>query len=341
MSLNISVLTSSGIHQSADLQVTEFTKTPSGWKQSRTWTSPKIIVITYSEWCAIITYVGIAELDGISTADWLNSKLVHPRGERSVVDVMETIRMEATAAINRLGIPPDYPRNHTFTVGVFDADGAPQVFMVSNYQSLKGPMKSVASKDFSISTNGLTSTSKVLVTIAGPREAVTKAQKQGLERVVKSGIDAISIRSRLAQTNERASQDPHSKGLISSACFVYSLFPHLDGTGEIHGSVSDELLVGTVQQGVSTGSMLDTFAKDYFAKLGQVPVLRGITMTSSRAQRSTEERRGGEHAFDKASIHTYQLVEPSVGKVLIAGGSGPHGVTGETEIYDCSTEQFE
>src|SRR5580704_19399588 len=127
MSLNICIATDVGIFQSSDLQLTEFSQGPSGLMARRIIEpSPKVVVLQYFAWQAVITYIGLAKLGGISTADWLSGLVTRSAGQRSISDVVETIRTEATLAVARLLLPPGYSPFHTFTVGVLAKDQAPQ-----------------------------------------------------------------------------------------------------------------------------------------------------------------------------------------------------------------------
>ena len=136
MSLNICVATDFGIFQSSDLQLTELSQGRSGLIARQIIApSPKVVVLQYFDWQAVITYIGLAKLGGTSTADWLSRQMTHSGGQRSVTDVVETIRAEATRAVARLSLPAGYPPFHTFTVGVLARGKAPQVFMISNYES--------------------------------------------------------------------------------------------------------------------------------------------------------------------------------------------------------------
>lgn len=96
MSLNISVATRSAIHQSADFCITEFIQRGSIWVPRTIAPAPKVTVLQYMGWRAVITYVGIAKLDGLSTADWLTRELTHPIGQRTAEEVVEHIRSKAS-----------------------------------------------------------------------------------------------------------------------------------------------------------------------------------------------------------------------------------------------------
>ena len=189
MSLNICLAKDFDIYQSADLRVTRFVPRGTVWVQdSFTDLSPKILVISYFEWRAVITYVGFAELDGLPTSDWLVRTLVHPLGERSVSDVVEALRSAATLSFKRLTIP-DYPRMHTFTMGVL---GNPsRVVMISNFESLHGPPRKTAATEFFVSEDRLRSKARPIVRVAGVPAAVTKDDKNSLLRAIRSESDAL------------------------------------------------------------------------------------------------------------------------------------------------------
>ncbi len=233
MSLNICVATDFGIFQCSDLQLTEFSQGPSGLTARQIVApSPKVVVLQYFDWQAVITYIGLAKLGGGSTADWLGRQLTHPSGQRSVLDVVETIRREATLAVAHLRLPWGYSPFHTFTVGVLAKDQAPQVFMISNYESLKHSPLKIPISPFFVSEKILRSQKRTLITVTGIPVTITRNDSASLERIVRNVKDATTIRRRLAEINARASRHPHSRGMISESCYVFSLFSDGTGAGE-------------------------------------------------------------------------------------------------------------
>jgi hypothetical protein len=288
MSLNICIASHLGIHQSADLRLTEFSKTNFGWTSRPIIApSPKIVVLQYFGWQAAITYVGIANLGGFSTVDWLTGMLTHPQGQRSVSDVIERIRTEATRELAQISLPPNFPRYHTFTVGVLTRDQPPQVIMISNYEFLNKEPQATAATDFLVSAKILGSKKRTLVVTAGVGEAVTRDDKSVLIRLVRDSEEAGLIRTRIAEVNKRASEQPQSRSFISPSCLVFSLFPDGTGAGELHGPVNGKLMVSTI----TGGTDLTATVEQIFSKLrpGEQPVFRGATFVSG--QRNSEERR--------------------------------------------------
>lgn len=331
MSLNISVSTRSAIHQSADFCVTEFVLRGGMWVPRTIAPAPKVTVLQYTGWRAVITYVGIAKLDDISTADWLARELTHPIGQRSVEEVVERIRSKASRSLAS-SVPAGFPRNHTFTMGVLVDGASPQLILISNFESFTAPLLQIAKDDLFVSNRYLGSREPTLVAVSGIPGAVDTSDRKLLDRIVRSTKKADSIRQKIAEVNRRAAGRPQSRGMISPSCAVFSLFAEGNGSGELHGDPqATELVVSTIMNGLDLGAMVrQIFAQQ---RPAQRPVLRGMTMVSN--QRDSEERRGGEFAPDTSADQHAK----NGGTVLIAGGT--HQTIHRTaELYDSSKGTF-
>jgi len=218
MSLNICIATRFAIHQSADFCVTEFIRRGSIWVPRPIAAAPKITVLQYMGWRAVITYVGIARLDGISTADWLARELTHPLGQRSVEEVVEAIRSKASLSLARSVPPGFFATNHSFTMGVLVDGAPPQIIMISNYQSITKPPQQPTNKELFVSTRYLGSREPTLVAISGIPHAVDRSDGALLARIVRSTNKNLVVRQKLAEINRRASGRSQSQGMISPSC---------------------------------------------------------------------------------------------------------------------------
>src|ERR1700736_1105883 len=92
MTLNITLITQTGIHQSADFRLTELDEKTAGKYVPLNNHSAKILTLQYKAWGAFISYCGIGMWAGKHTYDYLAEWLCHHPGEDlSFEDVLKAL----------------------------------------------------------------------------------------------------------------------------------------------------------------------------------------------------------------------------------------------------------
>ncbi len=125
---------------------------------------------------------------------WLTHTLTQAPGQRSVEEIVEDIRSKASRSLAS-SVPPGFPKNHTFTMGVLVDGAPPQLILISNFESLMAPPQHTAKNELFVSNRYLGSREPTLVAVSGIPRAVDKNGRELLERIVRNTNKAISIRS--------------------------------------------------------------------------------------------------------------------------------------------------
>ncbi len=61
---------------------------------------------------------------------WLTHTLTQAPGQRSVEEIVEDIRSKASRSLAS-SVPPGFPKNHTFTMGVLVDGAPPQLILIT------------------------------------------------------------------------------------------------------------------------------------------------------------------------------------------------------------------
>jgi probable HAF family extracellular repeat protein len=253
MTLNIAIVSRVGIHQSADFQISKTERDSNGnWIELQP-NSPKIVSLHYEKWSGFLTYCGMGLWQGKRTdeyaAEWLAGLSMSGTTFRGAV---ERIRERGTAWIGSINQSYGEVKIHSFLLAGYEG-GIPVYAIVSNYQTLTGditPFSNELKVDIRRSTTG------VHVFITGIRNAVPKAKKRRLKRLVQIGTDANVIRYELGNTNQLAAQSPAAQNGISTACLTYSLDIQGGGHSEVHGDVPGPLMPRGILGGFDMAKLL-------------------------------------------------------------------------------------
>src|SRR6478752_6649283 len=136
MTLNITVVSPLGIHQSADFRISKTEKDVNGnWIELQP-NSAKIMPLNYQKWFGFMTYCGIGLWNGKRTdqyaTEWLTDLASINPGFHDVVERIRNRGSDWIAGINR---GRKEPFVHSFVLAGFE-DGVPIYAIVSNSQSL-------------------------------------------------------------------------------------------------------------------------------------------------------------------------------------------------------------
>src|SRR5713101_6905212 len=85
---------------------------------------------------------------------WLTHTLTQAPGQRSVEEIVEDIRSKASRSLAS-SVPPGFPKNHTFTMGVLVDGAPPQLILISNFESLMAPPQHTAKNELFVSNRYL------------------------------------------------------------------------------------------------------------------------------------------------------------------------------------------
>src|SRR5260221_1550243 len=197
MTLNITMVSLDGIHQSADFRISKTAKDANGhWIELQP-NSTKIIPLHYKKWFGFMTYCGIGLWNGKRTdqyaVEWLSDLASVNPGFHDVVERVRVCGSDWIVEINRLCKEPFI---HSFVLAGFE-DGVSIYGIVSNIQSLTKRFASISQE--LASDIRVTKDQHLLIT--GIPEAVSKENQSRLEAVVRSGAAASMIRHEMAEIN--------------------------------------------------------------------------------------------------------------------------------------------
>jgi probable HAF family extracellular repeat protein len=258
MTLNITIISPVGIHQSADFQISKTEKDANGnWIELQP-NSSKILSLHYEKWSGFLTYCGMGLWQGKRTdeyaADWLAQI---SNFEATFEDTVKKIREQGTAWL--AGINQSFGKimAHTFVLAGYEG-GVPVYAVVSNYQTLIGDITPISNE---LKVDLRRSRTDVHVLVTGIRSAVSGSMQRKLKRLAKTGREANVIRYELEETNRQAAQSAAAANGISKACLTFSVDRLGASGGEVHGDVPGPLMPRTVFGGIDTTKMLTQFLK--------------------------------------------------------------------------------
>lgn len=203
--------------------------------------SPKQVSASVQGWRALIGYTGLAELEGKRTHEWL-SELLTQIGNMDFDVLIEAIREAATRALRHSGQPD---RRQSFAVGATTGERARAV-LISNFQERSGTSRSRAADEFYFRV--LEGRGVHVLPIGSGAEAVRRADKRLLKKLVRKRGPPTEMLSVLAEVNGRASAA--ARGTVSQAFVAGYLLPDGSGATRRFGEVKTEFLPRSVIGGV-------------------------------------------------------------------------------------------
>jgi hypothetical protein len=201
MTLNITLLTSGAIFQSADFQLTDGdTGDPLHTE------SMKIVTVHYPDWEGFVTYTGVGRWQGCDTTDWIVEWLTG-LGDASPDAVIQRIRERGTEFMRAIaGASRGRRYRHTFIFAAF-VSGAPLVATVSNFEDCSGQSESSPSRELRVDSRRMVHRPILLVT--GQKAAVRRASRRHLERLAeRADTSPARIRNELTAMNAEAAHSP-------------------------------------------------------------------------------------------------------------------------------------
>src|ERR1700693_2923425 len=236
MTLNITIVSRVGIHQSADFQISKTERDPDGNCIELQRNSFKIVHLHYENWSGLLTYCGMGLWKGKRTDEYATEWLDDLSGSGvTFQDAVEKIREQGTVWIDSINQYFGEVKIHSFVLAGYEA-GLPIYAIVSNYQTLTG---SITPPSNELKVNIRHSTTGIHVFVTGNRRAVSKQTARRLKHLVKIRADPNVIRYELGKANQLAAQSPAAQNGISTACLTYSLDIRGAGCGVVHGEVPD------------------------------------------------------------------------------------------------------
>jgi probable HAF family extracellular repeat protein len=246
MTLNITVVSRAGIHQSADFRISKTEKGADGsWIELQP-NSSKIVSLHFKQWSGLLTYCGIGLWNGKRTdeyaAEWLAGL---PESTAIFEESVERLRDQGTAWIRGINQALKRVNAHSFVLAGYE-EGIAVYAIISNCQTLTGHIHPVSDE---LRVDMRRSKAGVHVFITGIRNAVPDAASRRLKRLVKHGSPGNVIRFELANINRVASGLPVALNGISPACLAYSLDFNGGANGEVHGDVPGPVIPRTLLHG--------------------------------------------------------------------------------------------
>lgn len=221
MTLNITVLTSDLIYQSADFRITG---RPTHNR------SPKIVSLAYRSFSGFVTYTGIGSIWNKDTSQWITEWLTGPP-DVSMAEVANLLQTKGTKLVADARPSTGRLEPMTFILAGFE-EGKPIVYVASNVEDISG-RGHPAERDLKISYRRIGKNRKATVIATGSGKAyVSPADKKRLAYMAaRSPHDSGLIRRRLETIHLAAGEAEKQKGkyTISPHCMVVSL--RSDGSG--------------------------------------------------------------------------------------------------------------
>lgn len=219
MTLNITVVSTSGIHQSSDFRLADFKLGPDGQCVPIEDNSPKIIALRYEKWVGYLTYCGVGKWEHKATYDSATEWITALGPNATFDDVAQSIEAQGSSWIKGIQGQLREFQGHTFILAAFER-GLPRVAVISNTHSTKGSIARISNAGLQASFGADTGTH---IYITGIDNAVSKENRTALKRLIESKAAPNVVRHRLARINAMASQRIEARNGISASCMCYSI----------------------------------------------------------------------------------------------------------------------
>ena len=251
MTLNITVVSSAGIHQSADFRISRTERDANGnWVELQP-NSSKIVPLLYGKWFGFMTYCGIGLWNGKRTDEYAVAWLADRTKDLTFRDVVERIRERGSDWLGEINRGRETPFGHSFVVAGYE-DGLPIYAVVSNAQSLTSLFRILSPQ----LASDIRATKDLHLLITGIPEAVSEKSRLRLRSVVRSGAAPNVVRYEMAEVNRIASESTESKNGISPGCLAFSIDGSGAGHGEVYGEVPGPVMPRSVFGGFDIGKTL-------------------------------------------------------------------------------------
>lgn len=225
MTLIITVATPRCIFQSADYRLTDLRT-----GVTRDFDTQKIVYVTTFTWAASVCFAGVGRTPNVDVSEWLQQR-AQAVASRETFDNFLRSLMSAEEWLS--GLPPAAKR-HSFSVGAF-VGTRPLVALISNFESLSGDAREVASEGLSLQQ---IEPSRPMTFVSGHREAMPRDERRLLSRLAAHSPSTEGMYAALAQANKRAS---NRSRYVSPACYTAYVRNTGEGGGAPQGTGSQRL----------------------------------------------------------------------------------------------------
>ena len=274
MTLNITILSPSAIHQSADFQLSELERDADGnWKVLEP-NASKIVALRFGRWSGLLTYCGMGMWDGVRTDQRVSEWLSGMSKDATFDDVVQTVGREGSLWIEKINRSRGEISPHSFVLAGFE-DGNLRCAIVSNYQTLKGDISPPAN-DLRVEARAMNG---VHVFVTGLRHAVTEEQKRFLKHLARRGTDFGAIQHNLAVINQTAARCKKAKKGIGEPCLTYTCVPNGAQWSRVHGAVPGPVMPAVADGEESHAKLMHQFMRQYFPKATLVQSAYGTSET--------------------------------------------------------------
>lgn len=239
MTLNITMAARWLMVQSSDFRLTQ------GGRITVSETAQKQVVLQYYGWSGLICYTGIATYGAHDTARWLGQVLVHDAGERTPDQVARRVASTGNRWLRK--IPAKDRTLHTFTLVAHARDRA-HIYLISNQEQFGRPPLPAPDDTFLVSHSRVRGTTCV---ITGCPAAVTRRQREDLERLLASNPPPLEMREAVAFANREAA--PRANNMVGEECVVAHLLPDGTGGAAVFGRLKGRYLPSVICNGLDQG----------------------------------------------------------------------------------------
>jgi hypothetical protein len=247
MTLNVTVIGRDRCYQASDFRLTN-----GDTGALVTDASNKAILIQNTEFHGLLTYTGVGMYRDKHTSDWA-AQWLQDIGDASVEEVLRGIADRASDWLERIRrlSGTAIPHMHTFVLATF-ARARAELSVISNYQTLHGPVARTASARLLVSRARATATPQVYFT--GWTTPIDRTARRRIAQYARANWDRPqSIRQALMDLNDTTSKHMLAAERISPGCSVISL--SADGNGFQDLTPNSPTMLRQVAFGQATPSM--------------------------------------------------------------------------------------
>jgi probable HAF family extracellular repeat protein len=281
MTLNITVLSPNGIHQSADFQISRTERDATGkWKELQS-KAPKIVAMRFAGWTGLLTYCGIGLWHGVRTDQYVSDWISAIGREAAFHDVLERIRSEGSLWIGPINHAYSKIMPHAFILAGFEGPTL-RYAIASNFQTLNGDIQPYAT-DLQIDVR---STTGVHAFATGIRAAVKPEDLRLLKHMAEAGEDHEVMQHQLAVINNKASLSSQAMNGISESCLTYTCSPTGQQWSKVRGDV-----VGPMNPLIASGEKIfANLLREVIQQNPNAKLVQGVYSTSSNQKSEIAEQ---------------------------------------------------
>jgi hypothetical protein len=250
MTLNITILTTDLIYQSADFRLTG---------QPDSDSSPKIVTLTFPSFIGFVTYTGIGSYDNTDVSSWITRWLTGS-SNLSIAEVADLLQAKGTELVAKVKRATGKIWKMTFVLAGFEDGAPPIVYIISNFESIRREEYPVE-PELKASSQRIRKSRKALVIVTGSgAKWVSASDRKALGNIAaRYPHDSGRIRRRLEVIHQKAREEEKTrrKDTITPHCMVVSF--RSDGSGVLRLDPNAEkfpVLFPQISFGMNTADLL-------------------------------------------------------------------------------------